>query len=73
MYHSSWDGTKWSGWAHDTDTQGGTFTSAPAAVSPGNNKLELFALGDDRRMWHNVWNGVSWSGWKPDMGVGTFR
>jgi hypothetical protein len=39
----------------------------PAAVSMSANRIDVFALGDDRRVWHNVWTG-KWLGWKDDVG-----
>lgn len=66
MLHKAWNGVAWQPpiglplgldlW----DDLGGTFTSAPAAVSWGNNRLDVFALGLGRKMLHKWWDGSAW-------------
>ena len=53
-----------------------TFKSAPAVVSWGPNRIDVFAVGTDNQMYHKYWDGVSgiWepqAQWEP-MG-GTFN
>jgi hypothetical protein len=36
------------------------FNSPPAAVSWGNNRLDIFGLGTDNQMYHKAWDGQSW-------------
>ncbi|MBV8177055.1 MAG: hypothetical protein JO151_21165, partial [Verrucomicrobia bacterium] len=50
MYHNWWDGgPNWGGW----QSLGGTFVSPPAAVSWGPNRLDVFGIGDNNRMFQN--------------------
>jgi hypothetical protein len=42
-------------------------TSAPAAVSWGQNRIDTFARGGNGHMWHKWWDGGAWSGWE-DLG-----
>ena len=51
----------------------GTFTSAPAACDWEDERLHVFARGDDRQIYHSFWADQSWSGWSPGPGTGTFR
>jgi len=39
---------------------GGVFSSPPAVVSWGPNRLDIFGLGTDRQMRHKVWDGIAW-------------
>lgn len=41
----------WSGW----ESLGGTLTSAPAAVSWGPNRIDVFVKGTDNALWHKWW------------------
>jgi repeat uncharacterized protein DUF346 len=50
MIHQAWDG-EW----HPTEGLGGAFHSAPSAVSWGNGRLDIFALGTDDQMFHKAW------------------
>jgi hypothetical protein len=44
---------------------GGDLTSAPTAVSWGNqNRIDVFVKGSDNALWHQWWDGTSWSGWE---------
>lgn len=40
---------------------GGVLTSDPAAVSWGNNRIDVFARGIDNALWHTWWDGHSWA------------
>jgi hypothetical protein len=40
------------------------FTSSPAAVSWGANRLDVFGVGLDGGMYHNLWDGKAWGGWQ---------
>jgi hypothetical protein len=42
-------------------------TSAPAAVSWGQNRIDTFARGANGHMWHKWWDGGWWSQWE-DLG-----
>jgi hypothetical protein len=50
---------------------GGVITSPPHAVSWGPNRLDVFALGQDRAVWHQAWDGRAWSGWGSLGGIKT--
>jgi hypothetical protein len=66
LLHKSWDGTTWSGWESlgAPATPAGTrLTSDPAAVSWGNNRIDVFARGADDALWTKVWDGTNWSNW----------
>ena len=59
-FHSDFFPT-WSSW----ENLGGVLTSAPSAVSWGNqNRIDVFARGTDNGLWHKWWTGSSWSGWE---------
>jgi hypothetical protein len=55
---------------------GGNFSSAPAVVSWGPNRLDIFGIGaDDGAIKHKYWNGDMWvpgsTEWE-DLGGGPF-
>jgi hypothetical protein len=41
----------------------GPLSSAPAAVSWGTGRIDVFARGSDNHLWSQWWNGSAWSGW----------
>ncbi|MDD2481991.1 MAG: hypothetical protein PHF82_07680, partial [Lutispora sp.] len=47
-------------------------TSAPAAVSWGPNRIDVFGRGQNQSLWHKYWNGARWSDWE-DLGGGTIN
>ena len=44
------------------------FQAAPAAVSWGHNRIDVFINGPQDALWHKWWNG-KWSGWESLGGV----
>ena len=51
----------WTAW----ENLGGTLTSAPTAISWGNqNRIDAFVRGSDNALWHKWWSGSAWSGWE---------
>jgi hypothetical protein len=61
MMHRSWDPIH--GWSATWQPVGdGNFVSAPAAVASSKERLDVFALGTDKRMYHNlsVDGGATW-------------
>ena len=50
------------------ESLGGTTTSAPAAVSWGPNRIDVFARGTDSALWHK-WFAGSWSDWESLGGI----
>ena len=60
-------GNVWSEW----ENIGGELADAPAAVSWAANRIDVFALGKNKRLWHKVWDGNGWSDWMEDP-VGEF-
>ncbi|HEY6323042.1 MAG TPA: hypothetical protein VJA16_15940 [Thermoanaerobaculia bacterium] len=76
MYHKSWDGSNWNPSLLDWEHLGGLFLSppdAPAAVSWGPNRLDIFGVGQDQGMYHKWWDGSNWGpgDWEPLGGVFT--
>jgi Repeat of unknown function (DUF346) len=74
MYHKAWDGRDWFPSHEDWEPLGGVFNSPPAAVSWGENRLDIFGLGTDNRMYHKAWNGSDWDPrslehWDPLSGI----
>jgi len=61
LYWKHWDGTTWSTPA----SLGGNLTSSPAATSPANGVIDVFASGTDGALWSkNTTNGgASWTSW----------
>ena len=55
----------WSQW----EDLGGILTSAPTVASWQSNRLDVFAIGQNRALWHLYWNGSSWSQWEDLGGV----
>lgn len=48
---------------------GGTLTSAPAAASWSQGRLDVFVRGSDNGLWHRWGDGFHWSGWESLGGV----
>ena len=67
IWHKWRTGNAWSGW----ENLGGRLSSAPAAVSWGDYRMDLFAKGMDSAVWHKWWDGSSWHDWE-SLG-GTFN
>jgi hypothetical protein len=68
MFHKAWNGIAWDAvW----ESLGGVFNSAPAVVSWGRNRLDVFGLGTDDAVYHRAWDGSAWqpAGWEPQGGV----
>ena len=61
LYWKHWDGTTWS----TSTSLGGNLTSSPAATSPSNGVIDVFARGSDGALWSkNTTNGgTSWTSW----------
>jgi V8-like Glu-specific endopeptidase len=57
-----WPGSPWPA-GTDWHSLGGQLFDAPAAVSWGSSRIDIFARGGDARLWWQFWNGSSWSGW----------
>ncbi len=50
----------WTNW----ESLGGTSLSAPAVTSWGNDRLDIFSIGIDSRLYHKCWNGTKWNDWE---------
>jgi len=50
-YHKAWNGSQWSGW----QKLPGYFQDAPAAVSWGNERVDLFVHGNTGHVGHYWW------------------
>jgi hypothetical protein len=63
MYHKTLDTPGWLPSSAGWDLLGGSFNSPPAAVSRstyGTDRLDIFGLGSDNRMFHKEWDGSQW-------------
>ena len=63
IYHHSCNGSRWSA----TASLGGSMTQgSPAVSSPASGKLDLFARGDDDRLWLRSYTSSNgWTPWEP--------
>jgi hypothetical protein len=52
LWHKWYDGG-WSGW----ESLGGVLRSDPDAVSWGEQRIDVFVRGTDRRLWHKWYDG----------------
>ena len=48
LYHKYWNGSQWIDW----ENLGGVLTLAPAAVSWGPNRIDVFARGQNQNLIH---------------------
>lgn len=62
LWLEAWDGQSWS-----TGYLGGVGTSAPAVVSWGPGRLDVFVRGTTGSLYHKWFAGGSWHGWE-DLG-----
>lgn len=62
------------GWSNWTELGTERFSSAPAAASWGDDHFEMFAKGEDDKIWHNRYRfgGGGWTGWQAFDGEQTF-
>jgi hypothetical protein len=56
LWHRAWDGTRWKRW----EDLGGILYGDPAAVSWGENRLDVFYPGKDSQLKHRCWDGSDW-------------
>jgi len=67
VYESGlWHGTKWDLIAGPANNS--TLISSPAAVSWGSNRIDLFAVWNDKHLSHLAWDGSSWQTKWDDLG-----
>jgi hypothetical protein len=71
LYQNYWNGSTWSGWkilrfkGQERVEKSATCISAPAAVSWGANRIDIFTLGIDNGVYHAWGDGTSeWKGWE---------
>ncbi|MEL6162313.1 MAG: S8 family serine peptidase, partial [Cyanobacteria bacterium J06628_3] len=57
VWEKFWDGDSWSEW----NNLGGVSLGTPAAVSTGENSIDVFIRGCNHAIHHKSWNGTSWS------------
>jgi hypothetical protein len=60
LLHKKWDGTKWLPGPRDWDNLGGQMHGTPAAVSLGDNLVDVVVPGPDNRLYHTSYNGFQW-------------
>lgn len=41
----------------------------PAAAARDAGRIDVFAPGDDGRLWHRWWDGTAWVPWEPVPGA----
>lgn len=67
VYESGlWHGTKWDLIAGPASNS--TLVSSPAAVSWGSDRIDLFAVWNDKHLSHLAWDGSSWQTKWDDLG-----
>ena len=50
---------QWLNW----ETLGGTCVSSPAVASWGEDRIDVFAIGTDSKLYHKYWSDRKWSNW----------
>ncbi|OFI06680.1 hypothetical protein CLOACE_08350 [Clostridium acetireducens DSM 10703] len=63
------DTTPKDNWSRWENLGGINISSAPAAASWARNRLDVFAMGENRALWHKWWDGVRWNNWEDLSGV----
>lgn len=65
IYHKAWDGAAWSPSQGGWNSLGGIISrdasSDPVAVSSGPDRLDVFHVGRDERVYHKQWDGRTWN------------
>ncbi len=56
------------GWNTDWLSLGGIVTSAPALSSQADGRLDVWALGQDSKVWHRALVSADWFGWENGAG-----
>ncbi len=77
IWHKAWNGTSWlptqTTWDSLGTPAGTVFAGPPAAVSWGQNRLDIFAPANGDAF-HKAWTGTAWTGWddlgRPRQSVG---
>jgi hypothetical protein len=69
MYHKAFDNGNWQG---DWKGMTGKFKSAPAAVSWGKGRIDVFGIGTDDAVWQQYYGDNKWSGGWGSLG-GKFK
>lgn len=67
LYHKSYNAqadAKGNHWSPAWENLGGDFTSTPVAISPANDRVDVFGLGPDQGMLHRTRTGTVWSAWE---------
>jgi hypothetical protein len=57
-----WTGSSWTGWQQLSSMP---LASDPAAVVVSPNRIDVFALGPDNRIYEGRWEGGRWTDWTP--------
>lgn len=70
MRYLQWNGSEWS--MLESNISDGEFISTPAATFWDKDRLHVFALGDDRKIYHASLEENIWSSWSTGPGEGTF-
>jgi hypothetical protein len=65
MWHSYYlaDSTGWRGWQPLTPVLGATLTGTPVAIEQAYGKINIFARGNDGRLWQTWYANGNWQSW----------
>ncbi|MBD1874353.1 hypothetical protein H6F75_12740 [Nodosilinea sp. FACHB-131] len=66
LYTKSWNGTKWSSYTqlgNELISSREAVVSWVSAVSWGPNRIDVFVIGTDSRLYTKSWDGTKWSGY----------
>lgn len=58
--HKWWDGQQWGPSSSELELLGGNVSSAPAAVSWGQDRMDIFATSAEGVLYHKYFDGSSW-------------
>lgn len=59
-YYKYWDGKRWNPDVHGWYNKKGHFTSSPAVVSWGPNRLDIYGIDINAQLAHQTWWGDGW-------------
>ncbi|ERF72593.1 hypothetical protein EPUS_02875 [Endocarpon pusillum Z07020] len=68
-YHKYFDGFDWQPQGGAWENFGGNFSSPPAVVSWGTNRLDILGITPEGQLKHKYWSGDQWSGWEDHTGL----
>jgi hypothetical protein len=71
---SDWNASEWSSWYPlPTNSEFARGARQITAIArPKTNEIDVFAVGDDNRVWWTWWQGRVWASWQPLPGEARF-